>query len=1027
MILSQIFMTPGDIMDKAVANTEKVVKPMLVDGGPVKALDPGYYGVTAQVNGCDYMFMPCEGKTMLVLDLDNGLLVDEVRTGLSRAYGAEVDPDGNVWLCGENGYVVRYDPVTQVSETMLDADAIDAECDDAFSLEYGDGYMYIGMYPSGAIGRYNLATGETRNYGRLHEDATYTGSMRYKDGYLYIGITGDKNTDGTPVNQVLKLDVESGEIVGRCDISHLVDEKHKIFSGMNFAGELLLCGSASAQQNLIAVDSNTMEWVDLGVKSNIIYEISEELDGKVYFLLSGMGLHSMDVATREIKLVPGFKDVTRNLRLRTNTFVEIDDPVYPGINIATYNASIGEPMLYNLETGKVKAYSGLFADDYGNGVNLNCIENGEPGDNMIYMGAFNTLECAAYNIETGEVTRFDAVSAQTDSIVVYKGVLYTGNYNAGCITRINMEDPSRNQVLLTMGGEDYNQVRPHRLIAGDDKLFVGTTPYTHIYGGAFAMIDLITLERTVVPNIVEEQSIHDLVYHDGLVYGASTIHGGSGTSLREDLSAKIFVYDVEKKEKLGEYDLRDYISGIEGNIDFISGIAADPNVDENGRIWGHFSETLFSFSYDKETGKFSVKEELSFNKNKFPTGAEASFYRPIVFDDMGNLYVAMFDQGGFRRVNIENPADNDRAMPMVPNHYVLGDDGNIYYTYGAEVYMYPLGVTDDDWAIAEKVDQMILDIGRDITLATEEKIVAARAAYNALDMKHKALVQNLEILEEAECVLLVLHIDELPETVTLDDQALIEGLVEQYKAMSKQQQQYIKNYQDLKDAQKALNILIDKKLAAEVQAMIDSIKDLGELTLEHKDRIAEIGAAYRALYTYQKIYVDATDLLAAEAILAELRAAEIERLKQLIASIGEVTLEDEPVIVEADSIFSWLTLEEREQVDGAALSSAKIQLAKLQKAAAGEVDALIGKIGKVGLFSGISISKARKAYDALTEGSKAYVTLIDTLLAAEKAYAPLQIVLISGIVAIVAAGGIATVLVVNKRKAVKTKKEETVE
>ena len=107
--------------------------------------------------------------------------------------------------------------------------------------------------------------------------------------------------------------------------------------------------------------------------------------------------------------------------------------------------------------------------------------------------------------------------------------------------------------------------------------------------------------------------------------------------------------------------------------------------------------------------------------------------------------------------------------------------------------------------------------------------------------------------------------------------------------------------------------------------------------------------------------------------------------------------------------------------------TAKIQLIKLQKAAAAEVDALIGKIGKVTLFSGISITKARKAYDALTEGSKAYVSLIDTLLAAEKAFAPLRIVFWSGIVAIAAAGGIATVLVVNKRKAAKVKKEETVE
>ena len=44
-----------------------------------------------------------------------------------------------------------------------------------------------------------------------------------------------------------------------------------------------------------------------------------------------------------------------------------------------------------------------------------------------------------------------------------------------------------------------------------------------------------------------------------------------------------------------------------------------------------------------------------------------------------------------------------------------------------------------------------------------------------------------------------------------------------------------------------VNVLLDKQAAAEVQAMIDTIKDLGEITLEHKDRIAEIRAAYNGV------------------------------------------------------------------------------------------------------------------------------------------------------------------------------------
>ena len=484
---------------------------------------------------------------------------------------------------------------------------------------------------------------------------------------------------------------------------------------------------------------------------------------------------------------------------------------------------------------------------------------------------------------------------------------------------------------------------------------------------------------------------------------------------------------MDNKEKLAEFDLRNYISGIEGNIDYIGGIAADPNVDENGRFWGIVSETLFSFTYDRDTGKLSVKEELSFKKNSYPTGGNRNWFpKPFCFDGKGNLYLAFEDTGGMRRINLENTADNERIMPMTPLYYTLGEDGNIYYAIGAELMMYPLNVTEEEWAEADKVDQMILALKGEITLESEKSIVAARAAYEALELRYKALIQNLEILEEAEVELLELQIENLPKEVTLEHKDLIQGLVAKYKAMTARQQLYVKNYDLLKNAEDALTVLLDKEAAAKVQALIDSIKDLGEITLEHKVRIDEIRAAYNALSSYQKAYVDKTLLEEAEARLAVLWQQEIERLKELIASIGEVTLEDEPTIVEAERIFNLLTLQERQQVDGATLSSAKIQLTKLQKAAAGEVDALIGKIGNVGIFSGFAISKARKAYDALTDGSKAYVTLLETLTAAEKAFKPIAIALwCSGGVVVAGGGAAAVVAVKKKRKAVPEKTTES--
>ena len=1029
MFVSQLFLTPGDITEEK--EEVKTIRPVTANAGPIKILEGTLYGTTAKVNGCDYLFYGTEGGIMLVVDLDNNQLVDEVKTPFVVPRGMTTDENGIIWVAGDGTLLYRYDPVTQIGETMKRYKNQAPDAQSSFDLIYADGCLYFGVYPTGCLMKYDIAANTYTNMGKYHEDANYVCGLVYKDGYVYAGVNGDKNSDGYQTWLVAKVDAKTNELVEMVDVTHLMPELSAgavMFRGAGLAGDLMLLGGDNSQQKLVAIDTNTMEIVDLGVNGGINYSITEEVNGKVYFVLNGMGLYEMDVQSREVKAVPGMKDANVGIRCSDHSIVEVDDKLYPGLNIVTYSSGNGIPRMYNLEKGIVKNYAETIGDDYGQPTEIRTMINGLPGSNDLLIGAYNTDECAIYNTLTGITSEYTAYSAQTDAQLIYKDVLYTGNYPAAAITRVNIEDETRNQVLLSLNDDIYDQARIHTLAAGDDKIFAGTVPDRYGYGGCLAWVDLNTMERHVERNVVQDQTINCLVYHDGYIYGTSSIYGGTGSALRSDLSAKLFVYDVANKQKVAEFDLRNYLSGFNKNIDFIAGIAADPNIDENGRFWGMISETLFTFKYDVETGKLTVKEELSYAKNTYEIGGGRNWFpRPFRFDGEGNVYVAFNSNGGIRRINIENTSDNERVMPITPMHYVLGEDGNLWYLRGRGLFMYPLNVTEDDWAQADQVDQIILAIGEEITLDSEEKITAARSAYEALDIKDKALVQKLEVLEEAESDLMELQIADLPETIALEHQDLLNGLQAKYESMTPHQQKYVKNYDALEAAHRELRALLDAKAAAEVQALIDSIKDLGELTLDHKDRIAEIRAAYDALTSYQKTLVDATALLEAEAVMAVLRAEAIEHLKELIASIGEVTLEDEPVIVEADSIFSWLTLEERQQVDSATLSSAKIQLTKLQKAAAGEVDVLIGKIGKVGLFSGGAISKARKAYDALTEGSKAYVSLIDTLMAAEKAYAPLRIVLISSIVIIVAAGGIVTTVVVSKRKAKKVKTEETVE
>ena len=127
---------------------------------------------------------------------------------------------------------------------------------------------------------------------------------------------------------------------------------------------------------------------------------------------------------------------------------------------------------------------------------------------------------------------------------------------------------------------------------------------------------------------------------------------------------------------------------------------------------------------------------------------------------------------------------------------------------------------------------------------------------------------------------------------------------------------------------------------------------------------------------------------------------------ELIAKISEpVTLADEAVITEAMEIYQWMYMDERDQVDYEKLTAANSALTKLQKAAAAEVDALI---------ENGEYRAARKAYNALTEGSKQYVKYYDYLLEMEAQTRLITIIVIVAVV--VAGGGITTFFVLRKRK-----------
>ena len=346
-------------------------------------------------------------------------------------------------------------------------------------------------------------------------------------------------------------------------------------------------------------------------------------------------------------------------------------------------------------------------------------------------------------------------------------------------------------------------------------------------------------------------------------------------------------------------------------------------------------------------GLISPKEKISgaynFNFTLYYKGADGKYYK----SNPGSPY-GVYDFSGNpvrQKLEITIPEDwdglsfdltgaiNVGGFAKVPTHRILSYGDGIDNPYGtsaaAIVSQLPaLSLKLEGWHVNDVIEK--IDAIGEVTLESEEAIVAARAAYEALTEAQKAQVTNYDKLTAAEAR------------------------------------------------------LADLKAAKAVDDMIDAI---GEVTLESEEAIAAARAAYEALTEAQKAEVKSYDkLTAAEARLADLKAA--KAVDDMIDAIGEVTLESENAIDAARAAYEALTEAQQAEVKSYdKLTAAEARLAVLKPAK--PVEKLIDAIGEVTLGSESAIAAARTAYDNLTEAQQAEVKNYDKLTAAEGAYARL--------------------------------------
>ena len=755
-------------------------------------------------NGHDYFAGIAEGGTYIVYDIDAKKLVYQGQCELiATVRGFCLDGYGNLWIYGASYYLYKLNLATGALSTMqVSKPSSNITSFNILGLTWDPDtkMLYCGTYNRGCLLKINpLYNTYTTISSSLGADYMWSGfaGLVVKDGYAYLGADGDVNGDGVQSHHILKVNITTGAIADRID---LVDSGHwgtgNFMLYMKLVGNTILFDRDNTVAKTVAVDisGEKMKLVDLGtdMPRGFTGYVSDPINGKAYCCSSSGGLLEIDIATMQATKMneAAFPTSMRKLYAAGSGVATIEgDDRLPGTSLVTFEVNEAtktvDLIFYNVQTKQTVRWS----DDSTNvsgGYRLNPIM-GSPDGKSIYVGAVRGNRLGMYDLATGKMTYWETVSTQIDGLTWYNGKVYSGNYQNASINEI---DPVTGTVktFFDLQAGAFNQARVHTLTAGDKKIFCGTVPDKYKLGGVLAWYDLDTkltyvaagptkedvyyadtsgdknsyvwysaaTDEKVTFNsnssftgLIKNQSISCILYKNGYIYGCTTVHGGSGSTADSTATAKIFVYDVKAKELVGELNLRQALSGFTKNIESINAVAADPDVD--GKFWAVVTGTLVSFTFDTTAKTFSVKEELSVNKNTYDSGSQWH-PRSIIFD-REYMYVSL-NGYGICMLKRDNPKQG-YLLANSTGHYemVLAADGNLYIHNDYDIVRLNTAAvtkTIQDEAAAKKAAAMIDALPATVTLADMEEILAVRDYYESLSPEAKDMVANLAELSKAE-------------------------------------------------------------------------------------------------------------------------------------------------------------------------------------------------------------------------------------------------------------------------------------
>ncbi|WP_099353053.1 FIMAH domain-containing protein [Fredinandcohnia onubensis] len=645
--------------------------------------------------------------TFYAADAETGeKIFSEALPGSDVVWAMVVGPDGNVYFAGTyNGILYRY----VVKEKRLEQLGKNPSDNWVWQLEAShDGKIYGATYPNAKVFEYDIESAQFKDLGTFYEGQQYARGLGITEENLYVGT-------GTTA-YLMKMDLASGErseiklpITGvSTSISNIWEYGNNIF--VAYGTSLVTIDKTTGEEK------NTMDWQDEHTFDGLISSPSPYDENILYYINKNtQQLWTYDMTTHKtakveptVQLPATPAKAMRWIKDRSGKDV-----------LAILHHQI-EYSIYDPSTNTVKV---SYPEVDMQGLLMQSLEIDE--DQKIYMGGYQG-SFGVFDTSIDQYILQERDPHQIEGIGFLNGDVYLGTYGGA---KIYKYDP--NQPFTFSGGKagenpelvqdiDDDQSRPFTFTSGDNKLFVGTISDYGRLGGALTIYDAKTNKWNTIRNIIKNQSIIGLAYHDGKVFGGSTISGGLGIDPTEP-KAKMFEYDVATGNHEA-FDLQ--VDGLE-KPEMIGELSAGPDGNIWGVAWGldkggSFNTVIFAMNPDNREIVKSTQLYKGVNRG--------SQWRPffIRWDNLGYLYTT-----AGRTLTVIDP-ETMKSKQLVTGNVNLMDvdkEGNIYYSADHNLYQLPVplesgSLTVDSETLLQGSEQ---EIDLTVTLANGNKIDLAGA------------------------------------------------------------------------------------------------------------------------------------------------------------------------------------------------------------------------------------------------------------------------------------------------------------